>query len=88
MHTALNVLLYSYYTLPIGVTFKLSLLYFKYNIYTIFVIIRLIRYACKRTGYKQKYYYADPLIIKIVIRKLLLLKIANFKSNASRRSLL
>ena len=36
---------------PIGVTFKFSLLYFKNHIYTTFVIVRLIRYACKRTGY-------------------------------------
>ena len=76
------------HTPSIGVTSKFSLMYFKNPIYTIFVLVRLIRYECKRTYYKQKYYCADYLLMKIVIRNVSLLKITNFKSNASRRSLL
>ena len=75
------------HTPPVGVTFNFSLLHSKKHIYTIFVIIRLVRYACKHTDYKQQYCYANSLLIKIQTHKIFLLKIAKFKSNTLGRSL-
>ena len=54
----------------VGVTFNFSLLDFKKHIYTLFMIIRLVCYACKRTDYKQQYYYANLLLIKILTQKI------------------
>ena len=70
---------------PVGVTFNVSLLHSKKHIYTIFVLIRLVRYARKHTDYKQQYYYSNHLFIKILTQKIFLLRIAKLKS--SRRSL-
>ena len=75
------------HTPPVGVTFIFSLLDFKKHIYVIFAIMRLNCYACKRTDYKEQYFYANLLLIKILTRKIFLLRIAKFKNNASGRSL-
>ena len=69
------------HTPPIGVTFKFSMLHLKKYIYTMFVIIRLVRYVCKRTDCKEQLYYANSLHIKALMQKLFLLKIAKFMSN-------
>ena len=52
------------HTPPVGVTFNVSLLDFKKYIYAIFMIIRLVCYACERTDYKQQYDYVNLLLIK------------------------
>ena len=77
------------HTPPVGVTFKFSLLDFKKYIYTIFVIICSVCYACKRTDYKQQYYYANLLLTKILThtQKKNIFTIEKFKSNASGRRL-
>ena len=75
------------HSLPVGVTFDFSLLDFKKHIYTIFAIIRLVCYTCKHTNYKQQYFYANLLLIKILTRKIYLI-IAKLKINASGRILL
>ena len=73
--------------LPVGVTFNFPLLNFIKHINTIFTIIHLVCYTCKRTDYKQQYFYVNHLLIKILARKILLLIIAKLKNNASGRSL-
>ena len=75
------------HTPPVGVTFNFSRSHSKKHIYTIFVIIRLVRYTRKHTDYKQQYYYANHLLIKILTPKIFVLKIAKFKSNTPGRSL-
>ena len=75
------------HTPDIGATFNFSLLDFKKHIYTIFAIIRLVCETRKRTNYKQQYFYANLLLIKILKRKIFLLGIAKLKKNASGRSL-
>ena len=75
------------HTPPLGLTFKFSLLDFIKHVCTIFAIIRLVCYTCKRTDYKQQYFYAKLLLIKILTRKLFLLRIAKLKNNDSGRSL-
>ena len=60
------------HTPPVGVNFNFSLLHSKKYVYTIFVIMRLVRYASKHTDYKQQYYYANHLFIKILTHKIFL----------------
>ena len=72
---------------PVAVTFNFSLLDFIKHIYTVFAITRLVCYACKRTYYKQQYFYAKLLLIKILTRKIFLLRIAKLKNNVFGRSL-
>ena len=75
------------YTPPVGVTFNFFLFHFEKHIYTILLIICLVRYTCKRTDYKKQYNYGNHLLIKILTQKIFLLRIAKFKSNTSGRSL-
>ena len=75
------------HTPPVGITFNFFLIHFEKHIYTIFVIICLVRYACKHTDYKQQYNYGNHLLIKILTQKIFLLRIAKFKSNTSGWSL-
>ena len=54
------------HTPHVGLTFEFSLLHFKKHTYTIFLIVRLVRYTCKLIYYKQQYYNAYLLLFKML----------------------
>ena len=44
------------------------------------MIIRLVCYACKRTDYKQQFYYTNLLLIKILTQKIFVFKTAKIQA--------